>query len=305
MDVVVIYLGLDEVTEAEGLDRTNLHIEQNQLDLVKDVKALGKDVVVVLSCGSAIEIPFMDEVDALLHCYLNGQAGAQAALNILSGDVNPSGKLSETYPIKLEDVASSDNFPSHTRTIEYREAYGIGYRYFEKADVLVRFPFGFGLSYTTFEYSNLEIKADGVSFDITNTGERDGKEIAQLYVGLEASEIINAEESHYIRFSLEVTSSTYSASGGAQCFTYSNMNQWSTNITAEVSIKSGTLITGEDSLTKLTVKTIRSRIVTSTREWGEAKSHTAEGYTFAHSNNVWDDADYAAVGIPEVIKTNA
>ena len=189
-DVVVLYLGLDEVTEAEGLDRTNLHLQDNQIQLVKDVKALGKDVVVVLSCGSAVEIPFMDEIDGLLHCYLNGQAGAQAALNILSGEVNPSGKLSETFPIKLEDVASSDNFPSHTRTIEYREAYGIGYRYFEKANVLVRFPFGFGLSYTTFEYSNLEIKADGVSFDIKNTGERDGKEVAQLYVGMEYSEII-------------------------------------------------------------------------------------------------------------------
>ena len=95
-------------------------------------------------------------------------------------------------------------------------------------------------------------------------------------------EIINAEESHYIRFSLEVTSSTYSASGGAQCFTYNSMNEWNKNITAEVSIKSGTLVTGEESLTSLTVKTIRSRIVTSTREWGEAKSHTAEGYTLTY-----------------------
>lgn len=189
-DVVVIYLGLDEVTEAEGLDRTDLKLNENQIQLVKDIKALNKDVVVVLSCGSAVEIPFMDDIDALLHCYLNGQAGAQAVLNILSGKVNPSGKLSETYPIKLEDVASSDNFPSHKRTIEYREAYGIGYRYFEKADVVVRFPFGFGLSYTQFEYSNLEINKDGVAFDLTNVGERDGKEIAQLYVGMESSEII-------------------------------------------------------------------------------------------------------------------
>ena len=193
-DVVVIYLGLDEVTEAEGLDRVNLHLQENQIQLVKEVKALNKDVVVVLSCGSAVELPFMDEVDALLHCYLNGQAGAQATLNILSGDVNPSGKLSETYPMKLEDVASSDNFPSHTRTIEYREAYGIGYRYFDKADVHVRFPFGFGLSYTTFEYANLEINEDGVRFDITNTGSRDGKEIAQLYVGLDISEVIRPKK---------------------------------------------------------------------------------------------------------------
>ena len=189
-DVVVLYLGLDEVTEAEGLDRQNLHLENNQLQLVQDVKALNKEIVVVLSCGSAIEIPFVNDVNAILHCYLNGQAGAKATLNILSGKVNPSGKLSETYPFKLEDVASSDNFPSHTRTIEYREAYGIGYRYFEKANVRVNFPFGFGLSYTLFEYSNLKVNKDGVDFEIKNVGSVKGKEIAQLYVGLEESAII-------------------------------------------------------------------------------------------------------------------
>ncbi|MBO4703589.1 MAG: glycoside hydrolase family 3 protein, partial [Bacilli bacterium] len=105
-DIVVLYLGLDEVTEAEGLDRTNLLLNDNQLELVKDIKELGKQIVVVLSCGSAVEIPFVEDVDAILHCYLNGQAGAKATLNILSGKVNPSGKLSETFPIKLEDVAS-------------------------------------------------------------------------------------------------------------------------------------------------------------------------------------------------------
>ena len=186
-DVVVLYLGLDEVTEAEGLDRTNLHIEQNQLDLVKAVKALNKEIVVVLSCGSAIEIPFVEDVNAILHCYLNGQAGALATLNILSGKVNPSGKLSETYPIALEDVASSDNFPSKTRTIEYREGYGVGYRYFDTANIRVRYPFGYGLSYTKFEYSNLKVNKDGVDFEIKNVGDVKGKEIAQLYVGLELS----------------------------------------------------------------------------------------------------------------------
>ena len=189
-DVVVLYLGLDEVTEAEGLDRTSLKLKPNQLQLLQDIKALGKEIVVALSCGSAIEIPFVDDVNAILHCYLNGQAGALAALNILSGKVNPSGKLSETYPLKLEDVASSDNFPSKTRTIEYREAYGIGYRYFEKANVKVNFPFGFGLSYTKFEYNNLQINEDGVDFEITNVGDVAGKEIAQLYVGLELSGVI-------------------------------------------------------------------------------------------------------------------
>ena len=189
-DVVVMYLGLDEVTEAEGLDRQNLHIENNQLELIKDIKTLDKEIVVVLSCGSAVEMPFIDDVSAVLHCYLNGQAGAKAALNILSGKVNPSGKLSETIPLALEDVASSDNFPSHTRTIEYREAYGIGYRYFDISQTPVRFPFGYGLSYTTFEYKNLVVNDNGVEFEITNTGNVDGKEIAQLYVGLKGSAII-------------------------------------------------------------------------------------------------------------------
>ena len=189
-DVVVMYLGLDEVTEAEGLDRKNLHIENNQLELIKDIKALGKEIVVVLSCGSAVEMPFVDDVSAILHCYLNGQAGAQATLNILSGTVNPSGKLSETIPMALEDVASSDNFPSHTRTIEYREAYGIGYRYFDISKTPVRFPFGFGLSYTKFDYKNLVVDDNGVTFEITNIGKVDGKEIAQLYVGLKDSNVI-------------------------------------------------------------------------------------------------------------------
>ena len=189
-DIVVLYLGLDEVTEAEGLDRVDLKLKDNQLELVKEMKELRKEIVVVLSCGSAIEIPFAEDVDAILHCYLNGQAGAKATLNILSGQVNPSGKLSETFPIKYEDVASSDNFPSHTRTIEYREAYGIGYRYFDIANVPVRFPFGFGLSYTKFEYKNLVINEKGVSFEITNAGSVKGKEVAQLYVGLGDSGII-------------------------------------------------------------------------------------------------------------------
>ena len=189
-DTVVLYLGLDEVTEAEGLDRKDLHLKDNQINLVKAVKALDKKVVVVLSCGSAVELPFIDDVDALLHCYLNGQAGAEATLNILTGKVNPSGKLSETYPIVLEDVASSDNFPSHTRTIEYREAYGIGYRYFEKANVETRFPFGFGLSYTQFAYKDLKVSDKGISFEIANVGQVDGKEVAQLYVGLKESALI-------------------------------------------------------------------------------------------------------------------
>ena len=230
-DIVVLYLGLDEVTEAEGLDRSNLLLNDNQLQLVKDIKELNKEIVVVLSCGSAVEMPFVDDVNAILHCYLNGQAGAQAVLNILSGKVNPSGKLTETIPLKLEDVASSDNFPSHIRTIEYREAYGIGYRYFEKAKVDVRFPFGFGLSYTTFAYKNLKIDKKGVSFEITNTGKVKGKEVAQLYVGLSKSGLIRPvkELKGFAKVELEPgESKTVKIPFDDKTFRYFNVktNQW-------------------------------------------------------------------------------
>ncbi|MCH5180771.1 MAG: glycoside hydrolase family 3 C-terminal domain-containing protein [Erysipelotrichales bacterium] len=193
-DVVVCYLGLDEVTEAEGLDRKDMKLAANQIELVKEIKKLGKEVVVVLSCGSAVELDFVDDVDGLLHAYLSGQAGAEAILNILSGKVNPSGKLSETYPYKLEDVASNDNFPSHKRTIEYREGLFIGYRYFDTADVKVRYPFGYGLSYTKFEYSNLKVSEKGVTFDIENVGEVEGKEVSQLYVAKSDSKLIRARK---------------------------------------------------------------------------------------------------------------
>ena len=228
---VVLYLGLDEVTEAEGLDRANMRLENNQLQLIQEIKKLNKKIVVVLSCGSAVEMPFIDDVDAILHCYLNGQAGALATLNILTGKVNPSGKLSETLPVKYEDVASSDNFPSHTRTIEYREAYGIGYRYFEKANVKPAFPFGFGLSYTTFEYSDLKVNEDGVTFKIKNTGSVEGKEIAQLYVGLEESEIVRPvkELKGFVKVSLKAgESKEVSIPFDDKTFRYFNVktNKW-------------------------------------------------------------------------------
>ena len=228
---VVLYLGLDEVTEAEGLDRANMRLENNQLQLIQEIKKLNKKIVVILSCGSAVEMPFIDDVDAILHCYLNGQAGALATLNILTGKVNPSGKLSETLPVKYEDVASGDNFPSHTRTIEYREAYGIGYRYFEKANVKPAFPFGFGLSYTTFEYSDLKVNEDGVTFKIKNTGSVEGKEIAQLYVGLEESEIVRPvkELKGFVKVSLKAgESKEVSIPFDDKTFRYFNVktNKW-------------------------------------------------------------------------------
>ena len=120
-DVIICHLGLDEVTEAEGLDRKNMKLPENQVRLIKELKKLGKKIVVILTCGSSLELDIADDVDAILHMYLAGQGGVTATWSIITGKVNPSGKLSETYPYHFEDVASSDNFPSHTRTIEYRE----------------------------------------------------------------------------------------------------------------------------------------------------------------------------------------
>lgn len=181
-DVVLLYLGLDEATEAQGLDRRDMALPQNQIDLLEAIFAVNTNIVVCLSSGSAIEMPWIKKVKGLLHGYLGGQAGARAILRIISGDVNPSGKLAETYPLSYTDVPSSTNFPGKEVSVEYRESLFIGYRYFDTAGIDVLFPFGFGLSYTRFEYSEIQVNSDCVTFNITNTGDLAGMEIAQMYI---------------------------------------------------------------------------------------------------------------------------
>ncbi|MBR1891847.1 MAG: glycoside hydrolase family 3 C-terminal domain-containing protein, partial [Clostridia bacterium] len=193
-DVAIVFLGLDEVSEAEGLDREHIRINQNQIDLYKAVKATGKKVVVVLSCGSAVELGFLDDSDALLYACLGGQACADAVMNVLVGKVNPSGKLAETFPESYGDCPTANYFPGKKLTVEYREGMYVGYRYYEKAGVNVKYPFGFGLSYTKFEYSDLKINDDGVTFTIKNVGERDGAEVTQLYVGKKSTAIFRPEK---------------------------------------------------------------------------------------------------------------
>jgi len=188
-DVVLLYIGLDEVTEAEGLDRQNMSIPQNQIDLLNALYEVNPNIVAVLSCGAAIEMPWIQKVKGLVHGYLSGQAGAKAILRVLTGEVNPSGKLAESYPVHYEDVSSYHNFPGKEINVEYREGIYIGYRYYTTADVKVLFPFGYGLSYTTFAYSDIRVDQNGVSFQITNTGAVAGKEIAQLYVGCKSKEV--------------------------------------------------------------------------------------------------------------------
>lgn len=193
-DIVLLCVGLDEISESEGLDRTHMRMPQAQIELIEKVSAVNKNVVVVLSAGSSVEMPWADRVAAIVHGYLGGQAGASAMLDVLTGATCPSGKLNETYAYSLEDVASTSYYPAIERSSEYREGLYMGYRYFDTAGVKVRFPFGFGLSYTTFVYSDLAVDGGGVTFTITNTGECDGAEIAQMYVGHERSHLFGPKK---------------------------------------------------------------------------------------------------------------
>lgn len=193
-DVVLLYIGLDEVTEAEGLDRTNMKLPQNQIDLIHALSVVNQNIVAVLSCGAAIEMPWINKLKGLVHSYLSGQAGAKAILRVLTGEVNPSGKLAETYPLRYEDTPSYHHFPGKEVSVEYREGLFIGYRYYDTADIEVLFPFGYGLSYTTFEYSDLQVDRQGVTFTLTNTGKVPGMEIAQLYVGCQSSKIFRPKK---------------------------------------------------------------------------------------------------------------
>jgi beta-glucosidase len=193
-DIVVLFLGLDEFSETEGLDRQTLHIPENQRRLIDEVYSINQNIVIVLSCGSVVDTRFDIKAKALLHGYLLGQAGAQSILNILTGKVSPSGKLSESYPLKYEDVSSAKYFPGLENTVEYVESIFVGYRYYDTANISVKYPFGYGLSYSKFEYSELEIKQDLVSFHLKNVGEMEAKEVAQLYIGKNDSKILRAKK---------------------------------------------------------------------------------------------------------------
>lgn len=180
--VVLLYIGLDEASESEGLDRTHLRLPESQLKLLKAVSEVNENIIVILSAGSVVEMPWIKQCKALLYTGLGGQAGAGAVLKAVTGQINPSGKLSETYPLSYEDTPVRRYWKQDSYESEYREGLYIGYRYYETANVAVRFPFGFGLSYTQFTYENLTVSDKGVSFTLKNTGTRDGAEIAQLYI---------------------------------------------------------------------------------------------------------------------------
>lgn len=188
-DTVILCMGLDEIAESEGLDRSNLRLAQNQVDLLQAVAAVNPKIVVVLYSGSVVETPWLDNCQALLYAALGGQAGAGAVADALTGKVNPCGKLAETWPLAYADVPSAADFATRRKTVEYREGLYIGYRYFTTAEKTVSFPFGYGMSYTTFAYSDLAADEQGVSLTVTNTGSVAGTEIVQLYVAKKNSEL--------------------------------------------------------------------------------------------------------------------
>ncbi|MFP4017116.1 MAG: beta-glucosidase [Halanaerobiales bacterium] len=201
-DITIIFAGLPDRYESEGYDRTTLAIPPNQKYLIERVAEEQENIIVVLSNGSPIEMPWLDKVKGVLEGYLGGQASGGAVADILFGEVNPSGKLAETFPVKLSDNPSYLNFPGEGDKVEYREGIFVGYRYYDSKDIKPLFPFGYGLSYTEFEYSDLSVSKKGitdqeeltVTLKVKNTGKCKGKEIVQLYVRDIESSVIKADK---------------------------------------------------------------------------------------------------------------
>ena len=202
VDTVVLFAGLPDRYESEGYDREHLRMPQNHIKLIEAVAEVNSNIVVVLCNGAPIEMPWLGQVKAVLEGYLGGQALGGAIADLLFGDANPSGKLAETFPKRLSDNPSFLNFPGEGDKVEYKEGIFVGYRYYDKKNMEPLFPFGYGLSYTTFEYSNLTIDqkkikdTDTVSVTVTvkNTGNVAGKEIVQLYVRDVESSVIRPEK---------------------------------------------------------------------------------------------------------------
>ncbi|UOQ90763.1 glycoside hydrolase family 3 C-terminal domain-containing protein [Agromyces endophyticus] len=195
-DVAVLFLGLPAAHESEGFDREHLRLPGNQLALVDAVLEANPNTVVVLANGGVVELPFADRVPAILEGWLGGQAGGSGIADVLYGVVNPSGRLAETIPLRLEDTPAFLDFPGEFGHVRYGEGLFVGYRWYDARDAAVRYPFGHGLSYTTFAYSGLSIERDAsgltVRVTVENTGSRDGREVVQVYTGLAASTVQRA-----------------------------------------------------------------------------------------------------------------
>ena len=195
-ETVLVFAGLTDYVESEGCDRENMRLPENQLVLIDALCKTGKKVIVVLFGGSPMELPFADEVSAILNMYLPGQNGGTACANLLFGKSNPSGRLAETWPLKYEDVPFGNEFGKTINEV-YKESVFVGYRYYATVKKRVRYPFGYGLSYTTFEYWDMKVRENGekitVSCEVANNGKRDGADVVQLYVKAPQSNIFKPE----------------------------------------------------------------------------------------------------------------
>ncbi|MNO26333.1 Thermostable beta-glucosidase B [compost metagenome] len=197
-DTAILFLGLPDSYESEGYDRKHLSIPENHRALLDAVSKVQSSIVVILSNGAPVEMPWISKTKAILECYLGGQAMGEAIADLLFGDYNPCGKLAETFPVKMSDNPSFLNFPGEGDKVEYREGIFVGYRYYDKKELDPLFPFGFGLSYTSYEYSNLildktsidETEVVTASVTVKNTGLKTGKEIVQLYISDVESSVI-------------------------------------------------------------------------------------------------------------------
>ena len=202
MDAALLYIGLPDRYESEGFDREKLNLPLSQIELVRRVRAVNKNVVVLLAGGSVIDMGWEANAAAILMFHLSGQAFGGAAADLVTGKVCPSGKLAESWPLQLEDVPSYAYFPGYPRTVEYRESIFVGYRYYDTAKKAVRYPFGYGLSYASFAFGNLQLSSDGiqpgetlrVTCDVSNTGSRAGSETVQLYVSHRSSVMFTAAQ---------------------------------------------------------------------------------------------------------------
>ena len=188
-DAVLLCLGLDEIKESEGLDRADMKLADNQIELLQAVREANPNTVVIVNAGASLETPWLAHCKALVYGALGGQAGAGAMVDVLTGKINPGGKLAETWANAYADTPARDHFAGPGRTVQYREGLYVGYRYYQTAGVPVAFPFGHGVSYTQFAYSDLHADAHSATLTVTNTGDRAGAEIVQLYVAKPNAEI--------------------------------------------------------------------------------------------------------------------
>ena len=182
-DIAVVAAGLTDSFESEGYDRADMKMPEGHIRLIHAVAEANPNTVVVLLCGSPVEVPWADKVKGILYAGLCGQAGGEAIADLLAGRCVPEGKLAETWPVRYGDVPSAEYYGAPRRDAQYREGIYVGYRYYETARVPVMFPFGYGLSYTEFSYEDLTVENGRAACRIRNIGEREGAEIVQLYIG--------------------------------------------------------------------------------------------------------------------------